>query len=260
MDRPLTHDLNDRADRIMSELLELPQSAFRGLDEDIAAAGGALEPDPRLEGAFGFTMFDAPSSEDNRVTVLLSDAHIGDVPSQALVRIRSKDGRDYLGTVVAGPFAEPDGLRADSSVLVTIVTRGGIFVPPFHGRVLVELLGEETEGAIVPPRHRPLPNSPVFVLDELETASKLQVAGDIQLGRVIGLESVSFGVPSDRKDVLPRHMAILGTTGGGKSTTVARLVQQAQTAGCAVILLDVEGEYTFLHQATSDARMHACTT
>jgi DNA helicase HerA-like ATPase len=55
--------------------------------------------------------------------------------------------------------------------------------------------------------------------------------------------------------VLPRHTAVLGTTGGGKSTTIARLVQQAQAAGMAVILLDVEGEYTFLHQPTDDRRM-----
>jgi DNA helicase HerA-like ATPase len=64
-------------------------------------------------------------------------------------------------------------------------------------------------------------------------------------------------VPSGRKDVLPRHLAILGTTGGGKSTTVAGLVQQAQAAGCAVIVLDVEGEYTFLHEPTQDPPMRA---
>ena len=60
-----------------------------------------------------------------------------------------------------------------------------------------------------------------------------------------------------RKDVLPRHTAIVGTTGGGKSTTVARLVHQAQAADCAVVLLDVEGEYTFLNEATADERMLA---
>src|SRR5437763_6505653 len=60
-----------------------------------------------------------------------------------------------------------------------------------------------------------------------------------------------------RKDVLPRHTAIVGTTGGGKSTTVARLVHQAQAAGCAVVVLDVEGEYTRLHEPTTDARMLA---
>jgi type IV secretory pathway VirB4 component len=45
---------------------------------------------------------------------------------------------------------------------------------------------------------------------------------------------------------------VLGTTGGGKSTTIARLVQQAQAANMAVILLDVEGEYTHLHEPTTN--------
>jgi DNA helicase HerA-like ATPase len=86
-------------------------------------------------------------------------------------------------------------------------------------------------------------------------AAVLQADGDIRLGQVIGQEDLTVNLPSTRKDVLPRHLAVLGTTGGGKSTTIAGLVQQAAAAGCAVILLDVEGEYTFLHEPTADPRM-----
>jgi DNA helicase HerA-like ATPase len=242
------------------EVLATPEEALRSLNADIEAADDLLPPDPTREGAVGSTMFDSPASEDNSVTVLLADEHIADVPSQSLVRIKSKDGKRYLGTVVAGPFAEPDGLRADSNILVTTVTRGGIFVPPYHGRVQVEIMGEEQDGvpgSLVPPRYRPVPNSPVHVIGPAETADLLGVSGEIQLGQVIGMPEVVVGVPATRKDVLPRHTAILGTTGGGKSTTVARLVQQARAAGCAVILLDVEGEYTFLHEPTEDTRMRA---
>ncbi|MCC6179778.1 MAG: ATP-binding protein [Chloroflexi bacterium] len=286
----------------------VPEDALRQLDADIEAVGGPLAADPDSVGALGYTMFDSPASQDNSVTVLLADQHIASIPSQSLVRIKSKDGRCYLGVVTAGPFAEPDGLRADSTILVTTVTRGGIFVPPYHGRVQVEILGEEqgdpgprvqaprvqsphagesyvsqsnagepyasepyasepngeaadsaraAPGTLVPPRYRPLPNSPVFVLDDDEAALVLRADGDIRLGQVVGCEGIAVAVPSDRKDVLPRHTAILGTTGGGKSTTVARLIQQAQEAGCAVVLLDVEGEYSFLHQPTDDRRMLA---
>jgi DNA helicase HerA-like ATPase len=238
----------------------VPDDALQRINGDIAAAGGLTRLAANREGAVGFTMFDSPSSEDNSVTVLVADGRIKDVPSQSLVRITSDDGRRYLGTVVAGPFAEPDGLRADSNILVTTVTRGGIFIPPYHGRVKVELLGEERDGTppvLVPPRFRPLPNSPVSVLDDAETASVLKADGDIQLGQVVGREGVTVCIPSTKKDVLPRHTAILGTTGGGKSTSVARLIQQAQAAGCAVILLDVEGEYSFLHEPTTDAGMLA---
>src|SRR5262249_48333249 len=62
-------------------------------------------------------------------------------------------------------------------------------------------------------------------------------------------------IPSDQKSVLPRHTALLGTTGGGKSNTVARVIQQAPAAGMAVILLDVEGEYTCMHEPADNEKL-----
>src|SRR4051812_49136412 len=99
-----------------ADVLAPPEDALRRLDQDMAAASDRVEPDPERESATGFTMFDSASSQDNSVTVLLAHERIALTPSQALVRISSNDGRTYLGTVVAGPFAEPDGLRADSTV------------------------------------------------------------------------------------------------------------------------------------------------
>src|SRR5262249_35008622 len=158
-----------------------------------------------------------------------------------------------LGIVTAGPFAEPDSLRGYSHMLITVATRGGIYLPPYHGRVQVSILGEELEdGSLTPPRLRPLPNSPVFTLSDEESAAVLRAGCDLRLGLVCGHKDVVVGVPSDQKMVLPRHTAILGTTGSGKSTTVARLVQQAQAAGLAVVLLDVEGEYAHLHEPTDN--------
>jgi DNA helicase HerA-like ATPase len=224
-------------------------------------AGGGLPVEPEFDGAIGTTMFDLPGSEDNTVTVLLPMDAAQKAPSQSLVRIRSRtgtDGRSYLGIVTAGPFAEPDSLRADSHLLVTVATRGGSYQPPYHGRIQVTILGEELDDkSLVPPRLRPLPNSPVFALTEQESAEILKADGDIRLGLVVGYENVPLGVPSNVKSVLPRHTAVLGTTGGGKSNTVARLVQQAQAAGMAVVLLDVEGEYVKLHEPTSQPKMRA---
>lgn len=229
---------------------------LRSLDEDIAAAGGELPEDTTDEGVIGVTMFDLPGSEDNSVTVLLPKDNLQKAPSQALLRICSHDGRRYVGIVAAGPFAEPDSLRGDSPMLVTVATRGGIYLPPYHGRVQVELLGEEqADGSLAPPRLRPLPNSRAYALDDVETAQLLHADGDVRLGLVAGHQTLPVGIPSTLKSVLPRHTAVLGTTGAGKSTTVARLVEQAQAAGMAVILLDVEGEYTYLDQPTDDPRM-----
>jgi DNA helicase HerA-like ATPase len=226
-----------------------PEDLLRRLGDDVARAGGELPPDPEREGSIGSTMFDLPGSEDGTVTVLLPQEGARDLPSQSLVRIKSRDGRRYVGVVSAGPFAEPDTLRADSHLLVTVTARGGVYLPPYHGRVRVTLLGEElADGTLTPPRLRPLPNSPVFALDEGDCVKLLRTDGDLRLGLAVGHRDVVVRVPSTEKAVLPRHLAVLGTTGGGKSTTVARLVEQARAAGMAVILLDVEGEYTHLHE------------
>ncbi len=242
-------------------LAEHPAGLLQRLDADVRASGGELTDDPEAAGSIGRTMFDLPGSEDNTVTVLLPRESIQQAPSQALMRITSKDGKRYLGIVTAGPFAEPDSLRADSHLLVTVSTRGGIYLPPYHGRVQVSILGEQQEdGSTSPPRFRPSPNSPVFALDARECAQVLRTQGDIRLGLVVGHGDVAVGVPSDLKHVLPRHTAVLGTTGSGKSTTISRLVQQAQAAGMAVIVLDVEGEYTHLHEPTQDPTMLAALT
>jgi hypothetical protein len=174
------------------------------LAAEIGAAGGEIPPDPELTGSIGTTMFDLPGSEDNTVTVVLPRESAQKAASQALVRIKSRkkngDGRQYVGMVTAGPFAEPDSLRGDSHMLVTVATRGGTYEPPYHGRVQVTILGEELpHGTLCPPRLRPLPNSPVFALSDEDSATVLKTAGDIRLGVVVGHPKVTVGVPSDQE-------------------------------------------------------------
>lgn len=233
---------------------------FERMKKDSDAVGGAFKDAPGLEDVVAWTMFDSPGSDDNTLTILLERDNIRLTPSQAMVRIVSKDGnqeRTYLGIVTKGPFADPDGLRADAPLIITTTVKNLMFTPQYHGRCEVELMGEEIDGQLMPPRFRPLPKSPVWVLSEEETAHYLKAEGDIKLGRASGHENIVVGVPSDKKSVLPRHTGILGTTGGGKSTTVSRLIAEAQQAGYAVVVLDVEGEYTYLAQKTEDAAMLA---
>jgi uncharacterized protein len=161
----------------------MPASFLDKIEEQVDLAGGEFEEDEAFKGAIGRTMFDTPSSQDNTVTVLLPHDEIGKVPSQSLVRIKSRpqdkggDGRQYLAAVVQGPFAEPDGLKADAPIVVTTAVRGAMFMPKFHGRIQVEILGEEINGSMMPPRFRPLPNSPVFALDQEETQQRLKIGG-----------------------------------------------------------------------------------
>ena len=229
------------------------------LAADSAKAGGPVVPHPDDAGAVGKTLFDLPGSTDLTVTVVVPKDKLHAAPAQSLVRIKSRaDGRAYLGVVTAGPFAEPDGLRGDSPMLTAVATHGGDYLPPYHGRFQVTILGEELkDGELTPPRLRPQPNSPVFVLGDNEAAKVLKCGGDVRLGLAVGHEQVEVGVPSHAKAVFPRHTAILGTTGGGKSTTVAGLIARARAAGMAVVVLDVEGEYTVMHEPTDHKAMLA---
>lgn len=239
-----------------SNILATPEEAFRTIEEDSIAAGGQFVPPEEYNGSVGRTMFDTPSSKDGTITVLMPDVNIDKLPNQALVRIKSiKDRRTYLGAIVEGPFAEPDGLRADATPLVVTSVSGGMLIPKFHGRAQVEILSEELEGGItITPRLRPKPNSAVFPLSSEETAKVLCTAGDIRIGMANGFEDLSVSIPNDKK-VLPRHVGILGTTGGGKSTTVSGLIAKAQAQGIAVIIIDTEGEYCAINEPTNDQRM-----
>lgn len=234
------------------DLTRLPEAFL----EPITDVSRYNEPEDAI-GAVGRTMFDTPGAQDGSITVLLPKDTIEAVPIQSMIRISSEDGRRYLGIVTSGPFAEPDGLRADANVIVTTSVRGGILMPRYHGRVQVELLGEEIDGRLAPPRFRPLPNSPVHILSPEEKLAALHPDGDLRLGVLMGDPDVTIGIPSDRKSVLPRHLAVLGTTGGGKSTTIGRLISQAQAADVAVVLLDTEGEYVQIGEPTDDAAMTA---
>src|SRR5438874_2312969 len=122
------------------------------------------------------------------------------------------------------------------------------FIPPeIWGEMEAEIEGApytppvEEEGAV----GRTMFDLPT---SEDQLVAVLQAGGDVRLGLAVGHEQVVVGIPADRKSVLPRHMAVLGTTGSGKSTSVAGLIAEAQAAGFAVVLLDVEGEYTRIHE------------
>src|SRR5579859_2002815 len=139
-------------------VMPVPTAALETLSEQIEEAGGEWREPPEYAGSIARTMFDSSSSDDGSVTTLMGADKIEVLPRQALVRIKSNDGRIYLGVVVGGPFAEPDGLRADAPILVAVTVRGALLLPKYHGRAQVALIAEELKGdppTYVPPRRRP---------------------------------------------------------------------------------------------------------
>src|SRR5687767_6465255 len=104
---------------------------MQSIGEQAERAGGEWQ--PPYPDSIGSTMYDTPVSEDGTITVLMPPDSIAALPAQALVRIVSRDdGRVYLAAVVKGPFAEPDGVRADAPLIVTTAVRGATpFLPRF---------------------------------------------------------------------------------------------------------------------------------
>src|SRR5947209_4409798 len=73
-----------------------PEDAINQLRGDMKAAGGPYTPPAGDNGQVGLTMFDTPGSEDDTIPILLHRDNIARLPSQAMVRIKSRDGRLYL--------------------------------------------------------------------------------------------------------------------------------------------------------------------
>ncbi|WP_430253157.1 ATP-binding protein [Neorhizobium sp. DAR64872/K0K18] len=63
----------------------------------------------------------------------------------------------------------------------------------------------------------------------------------IELGQLAGLEDATISIPPEK--LFGRHCGIFGATGGGKSWTLSRLVNEAVRLGGKCILFDPTGEF-----------------
>ncbi len=63
----------------------------------------------------------------------------------------------------------------------------------------------------------------------------------LHLGVVTSLQDASVSVTPER--LFGRHCAILGATGGGKSYTISKLIEESAKHKCKVILIDATGEF-----------------
>ena len=114
--------------------------------------------------------------------------------------------------MTAGPFAEPDGLRADSDILKAVATHRGDYLPPFHGRVQVTMLGEELH----PPYERPqLSKEMLHAPDTPLTYIKQAGDWDDKLGVRLETGAAVTGCDADRRTV---------STADGRSFAFDRLL------------------------------------
>jgi hypothetical protein len=71
----------------------------------------------------------------------------------------------------------------------------------------------------------------------------------LNVGHVSGKSSAAVSVRPEK--LFGRHCAVLGATGGGKSWTVARLLEECASHNSKVVLLDATGEYRTLASSTA---------
>jgi hypothetical protein len=153
-------------------------------------------------------------------------------------------------------------MSASAPTLVVAAAHGAVLTPKYHGMAQVEIFGQKAGETVVPPLRRPAPNSPVFALPEEEVSKVLGLTSvqedrPFRLGLMDGALSLPVNVPAAKKSVLFKHLGILGTTGGGKSTTVSGTMLKLAAEGNAVVVFDVEGEYSMINEPTEDPTMLA---
>jgi hypothetical protein len=262
---------------------DIPES----VTDDLRRSADQDGPDWDIEDhADGRTLFDTPNSEDGSIVVVFRQDRFNNWRTQSLAHIESDEDkgkkRKYLAQVVSGPFAEPNGLPANSPLLRVTQVEKTLFTPPYHGWVTMAILGEVKEAKNAPeerdgdatkdsgrgkkknqlivPLYRPRPNSKVRLLTPEETRDALGCEGDIRLGQAVGYTDISVGLDSKSKHHLPRHTLVVGTTGAGKSTTISSLIEELAQAGFCVLVLDVEPEYAEIHKPAESPGMKAVLT
>ena len=201
----------------------------------------------REERPLGQIAWDGSTATSERVLLRAPVLNRRLVDRNQYVRIKDEDGArsGFLARVVAGPFFHRAGAPTVSG-------------PPTSASLDVYVLAElEIQGEIVGGRQRdtnsrPAPGSAVFALTPDEVAALHGFQGDMLLGSLCGQDDLGVCLQSRNKSVLPRNLGVFGTVGSGKSNTAQVIVEEAARNGWAVIVLDVEGEYTEMDQPADE--------
>lgn len=121
-----------------------------------------------------------------------------------------------------------------------------------HGErwITVQLVGEIIEASFERGISQyPNINEEVHIVTEEDLANiyGFEDSGQISVGRLSNAESISVRLDLDK--LVTRHCAVLGSTGSGKSTTVASLLRSISASedngfpSARILLIDIHGEY-----------------
>lgn len=159
------------------------------------------------------------------------------------------DRSGFLARVISGPFFFRPGVSA--GMPNTGSTADNYLLAD------LEIQGEVVEGRTRDTNSRPAPGSSVYALSSKDIADLHGFQGDMLMGHLAGKENIWVNLQSKNKSVLPRNLGVFGTVGSGKSNTSQVIIEEASRAGWAVIVLDVESEYTEMDQPSTEKALAA---
>mgnify|MGYP001772609910 CR=1 FL=1 len=118
---------------------------------------------------------------------------------------------------------------------------------PSRARIFADIINGNVETPTVPPPpDTEIYLAPSHILSKIFGSRK---TSSIKLGHLIGRGDVEINVDVN---ALSKHLFITGTTGSGKSNTVAIIADRIASMGGTVLIFDVHGEYGNLVPQTSD--------
>jgi DNA helicase HerA-like ATPase len=198
----------------------------------------------------GYVDWDNSTASNERVIMRSPLVNRDRIFRDQYVRIEDPLGSrtGFLGRIVGGPFFALRGTTTNTSSVSLGQGLSGEFVILAE----IELQGELVDGRPRASKSRPVSRSVVRDLTADEVADLLGFSGDMILGGIAGQEDIWFRLQSKNKSVLPRNLGIFGTVGSGKSNTSQVVIEEASANGWAVIVLDVEGEYTEMDRPAED--------
>jgi len=204
----------------------------------------------------GYVHFDRSGMKNERTEILVPRDKVSQLARNKYVKITDSGTGAYpfLGRIVEGPFFSPEEVARDSALAQTSILKGDSFpaVPEYYAVGGIEILGQLVDGNVVGANIRPAPQSKVEELPAEELQGLLNLSGDLLVGDLDGYPNLRVCLSSRDKKVIPRNIGIFGTVGSGKTNTAQVIIEDASRAGYAVVVLDVEGEYVEMDQASTE--------
>lgn len=186
------------------------------------------------------------------------------------VYYRVEDGdktRQIIGTIKGRKLVRnlPDAFLSDPntppSLVSSLIGLNGDACEIYE--IQVETIGYFNEQLkdFVNPRIPPNPGDAVFLassetLSQMLSPKKAQEQGSAHIGSLLTRKSGEVPVVLSVKDVVSTHLAILASTGSGKSYTAGVFVEELMQPhnGAAVLIVDPHGEYETMNSIMGNER------